>query len=162
MALSWVYHLHSALPASSEQTWVRSRQVCQRLLPSLAEVLPEVAAMGPEGQLSYLEFVHWSVSNLDGGKQVREGDREGERGEREREGGRGRMGWFFCKPISCALTCICVYICTYVRYVHKCMFHCVYYTNTHTCTFTHAHMYMNTQFIAYIASHSHTIHTLHT
>eukprot|EP00731_Ephydatia_muelleri_P030856 Em0022g370a len=71
VALSWVYHLHSALPASSEQTWVRSRQVCQRLLPSLAEVLPEVAAMGPEGQLSYLEFVHWSVSNLDGGKQQR-------------------------------------------------------------------------------------------
>lgn len=71
VALSWVYHLHSALPLNAEQTWVRSKQVCLRLLPSLAEVLPEVASMGPEGQLSYLEFVHWAVSNLDGGKQQR-------------------------------------------------------------------------------------------
>ena len=71
VALSWVYRLHLALPTSTEQMQAQSRQVCQRLLPSLAEVLPEVAVMGDEGQQSYLEFVHWSMLNLDGGKQQR-------------------------------------------------------------------------------------------
>ena len=58
------------MPVSAEQMWGRSRQVCLRLLPPLAEVLPEAAAMSQEGQLSYLEFIRWALSNLGGGRQV--------------------------------------------------------------------------------------------
>ena len=54
----------------ADEVWGRSQQVCLRLLPSMAEVLREVVAMSPESQLSYLEFVHWAISNLGGGKQV--------------------------------------------------------------------------------------------